>query len=230
MPGFAFLRRTDRDATLRLVRERRGNKRKRQFVGVGDSERVGPIYPQHITEGFLYLTPSEGIPARVGINCGSAECIPYYVNPDGEYLELKDNGDAQQTNLVHNTETRPVPGDAHIKVRRVYEELIADVPDNCNRVQFELLEAGGGGDISSISSMGGGWSAMVTEVPCGCGSVPDEEDGRITVFDTMGCLDLEAGLRGWAEYVEEFDTDESGSGASGPSMDCYWSIFSLCCP
>jgi hypothetical protein len=62
-------------------------------------------------------------------------------------------------------------------------------------------------------------NATITEVLCGHGRpVPGEDNGCVTVVDTMGCLDLVDGLVGWAAWVTT---------GTGP---CYWSIFSLCCP
>ena len=75
-------------------------------------------------------------------------------------------------------------------------------------VQFELDNASG--------------LATITEVPCGrCDPPGRDEDGKILVYDTMGCLDLTAGAKGWASWVEAWPLGDDG---------CYWSIKSLCCP
>ena len=85
----------------------------------------------------------------------------------------------------------------------------------CQDVQFE---------IESVS--GNEATGPVLEVPCGCSVVPGIEDGKITAKDTMGCLVLDAGLIAWAKWVQPYDASDS----SDSGDDCYWSIYSICCP
>ena len=85
----------------------------------------------------------------------------------------------------------------------------------CHEVQFELL---GGADSFGEAS------AKVTEVLCGCPHVPGiNGEGNITVKNTLGCLTLEAGQKGFASYNQAWPITQSND------CQCYWSIKSLCC-
>lgn len=91
------------------------------------------MLPQHTTApidyntaGYVYLTGSEGIPARNGQVCGVAECTPYFINREtNELTELLKNNGESQTHTVHNIATDSVPANTYINALRTFDRVVA---------------------------------------------------------------------------------------------------------
>ena len=124
---YNFARRDDIDSVIRLIR---GMSAHDSPLGVGNPQHVGPLVLPDLTDGFIYFTPSGGIPARSGSTPGSAECTPYYIDTDGPTLkEILDNGGSPKTDTIYHIGASAVAGDVYILVKRVYGVLIADMED-----------------------------------------------------------------------------------------------------
>lgn len=98
------------------------------------------------------------------------------------------------------------PNDGQYMPQNAQRVMVSSSTSVAHIIQFTLAACSDG-------------NATVNEILCGRSRpVPGETNGCVTVVDTMGCLTLEDGAIGWAAWVT------TGTG------DCYWSIFSLCCP
>ena len=121
MPGFNFADRKDIERVLDMVH-------------APPHRNLLPdqtTFPQeYVTEGFLLMTPTGGIPARSGSVAGKANCTPYYINTSNDAItELTDNEDASQTFEVYNVFGSPVAGSVYITAKRVYGVLVVDAED-----------------------------------------------------------------------------------------------------
>lgn len=74
-------------------------------------------------------TPAGGIPARSGIRCGKADCVPHYINADGDLVEMLDADENPYTVEVLNIFASAVSGDAFITAKQSTGRLIADAED-----------------------------------------------------------------------------------------------------
>lgn len=105
------------------------------LVGVGNHAMAGGVSGNSLTglEVIGVKTPVAGIDARVGIDCGSAECTLTYVNKSDELKE-----DATVTKVVvYNTSEDAIAGDSFISVSR-------------QRGLWIALSGGGGGTSISM--------------------------------------------------------------------------------
>jgi hypothetical protein len=73
--------------------------------------------------GIIIMTPSGGIPARVGTTVGKADCEVYRIT-DGD--ELQPTGDIYS--IVNMTAT-PVEGDAYGQAKRISGRWVIDVEE-----------------------------------------------------------------------------------------------------
>ena len=121
MAGFNFANRADIEATLELIRQP-----KPRTAGQKPGVRIQP----RLTEGVLLLTPSGGIPARSGTQCGYADCTPYYVDADGIEVELQNNAGDSQTFTVYNWASSAIGGNTRVVAMRVFNQLLA-VAEDC---------------------------------------------------------------------------------------------------
>lgn len=103
-----------------------------------------------LTTGWLFKTPAGGIPARDGVRCGRAECVPYYlkgVDVSGQLEldieELTDNEGTSITVEVFNIFSSDIGGDAYITAKEIYKRLVADAED-CGSGGGEAAPAQGG--------------------------------------------------------------------------------------
>lgn len=86
-------------------------------------------------------------------------------------------------------------------------------------ISVGILEVSHGpGDIPEVPD------ASESSGTCSEGNQPAvDNDGLVIVRDTMGCLQVEPGMIGWAHWVRDY-------GVPMEDPDGYWSIVSLCCP
>lgn len=119
MAGYSFRRKEDIAKTLELI----GMPRPRQL-----QPQLGTVQPEVQTHGFIFQTPGGGISALSGSTAGSAECTPYYINPEtGVLTELTDDSGASQTKTVYHIGPDAVAGSIYIQAKRIYGVLVADV-------------------------------------------------------------------------------------------------------
>jgi hypothetical protein len=77
----------------------------------------------------VYKTPSGGIPARSGTTCGSAECVPYIIEDDGEIVELLDEDQQSMAHEVFNMFGSDIGGSVYITVKDVHGCMQIDAED-----------------------------------------------------------------------------------------------------
>lgn len=118
MSGFNFRKKEDLVAVKRLLN------RREPFT-----YNQGTVKHELLSEGYLFLTPAGGIPARVGNKAGKAECTPYYINGNDELTELLDNDGNTQTVTVYHIHGAPVSGDTYIQAKKVFRKIVADTED-----------------------------------------------------------------------------------------------------
>lgn len=111
----------DRDVAvgLRQLYETKGWKE--QTFGLEGSENG--------TLGYLFMTPTGGIPARSGNTCGSAECLAKYIDPSGEIKQYIDSDGANVVIQVYNPFSSAVGGDRYITAKRVFGQIVVDAED-----------------------------------------------------------------------------------------------------
>lgn len=73
--------------------------------------------------GRLFMTPSTGIPAKVGDKLSSAMCTPQRMDDGGN---LEDSGDSEP---VFNSVASPIPGGVLIQAKRIGSHWFCDVVD-----------------------------------------------------------------------------------------------------
>jgi len=219
MPGFSFRNRADIEAVLRMLNKHRRNQRLTQIGGTGEPERLGVIENKATTENFIYLTPSDGIPARSGTSAGSAQCTPYYVNQNGQFLELTNDDDASQTHTIYNYSTSAITGNVYVSVDRVFGELVAidaDGGGTADIILFRIVEqsdaeaAESNDCVDKLKDAGATYEANVTWRPCGVTRVAGEADGgTVTLYDPLNSVFYNrensemSGREGVAVYMQE---------------------------
>ena len=121
MAGFNFKRREDINDVFRLIKDAPYSPLKANGSVVDDS--------LPLTTGWIFRTPSGGIPARSGVVCGSAECTPYYIDENDELVELQDGDGDPQTVAVKHIGSTAITGDTYIMAKEVFLTLVADMED-----------------------------------------------------------------------------------------------------
>jgi len=219
MPGYAFKRKADVFSTIKLISDAKKNKRLTTLNGSDNSERAGTHRQQHNTENFVYLTPNDGIPARSGTSAGSAQCVPYYINRNGQFLELTDDDDASQTHTIYNYSTSAITGNVYVSVNRVFGELVAidaDGGGTADIILFRIVEqsdaeaAESNDCVDKLKDAGATYEANVTWRPCGVTRVAGESDGgTVTLYDPLNSFFYNrensemSGREGVAVYMQE---------------------------
>ena len=190
MAGFNFAHKKDIDAVLRMVR----SPVHRELLPHHDTQ------PQErITAGYIYLTPSEGIPARVGNVCGTALCNPKYIESEtNELKDLPDNDDSLKQDTVWNFEQSRIAGDIEIACVRIYDKVVA-IPSGGsggNEIMFTIDDVYGVQEAASdhcddqLRDAKSSYVATCIKKPCSMGTVPGEdENGKIVVHDEVGFLE-----------------------------------------
>lgn len=211
---YIFLTDSDHAALREMLRERQGgrvNAPNRQPSRLAE-EQSGHQAP----EVYIALTPTDGIPARVGTTPGSAECVIQHIDSTGDLAEV-----ASFAQPVYNVSTSAVAGDEYISVKR-------------DKYGTWLADTGGGGaavvlfTITDAEECGTGCvDATVTLRACGL-DAPDTGTA-ITVEDEAGCFFNVSpvqllGLKGFAIKMEE-----AGSCDPYSTESCHWVVFSMCC-
>ena len=77
--------------------------------------------------GYIFMTPSGGIPARSGTTCGKADCTPYIIDTDDELVEVTDSDGASYSIEVFNLATGVVGGSQYIQAKMVSGVPVVDV-------------------------------------------------------------------------------------------------------
>ena len=81
--------------------------------------------------GWIFKTPSGGIPARSALIPGKAECTAYYIDPGGTLMEHLAPDGSQITLEVYNPFTVAVEGSTWITAKMVHNKPVVDAED-CN--------------------------------------------------------------------------------------------------
>lgn len=117
MAGFAFARKQDIDAVLRMI-------------GVSTTQATSVTKYKRASENVLAMTPAGGIPATNGLEPGVALCVPYYISLTDKLMhELKDtNGNTKQIEIF-NPFSSPVGGSRIVTAKYVFGALIVDAED-----------------------------------------------------------------------------------------------------
>lgn len=77
------------------------------------------------SRGLIFLTPSGGIPARVGTTCGKATCTLYYIDEDDDLVPFE-NESSGVTLEVWNIAEESVAGDTFIQTKDCLGKPVAD--------------------------------------------------------------------------------------------------------
>jgi len=77
----------------------------------------------------VFKTPAGGIDARDGTTCSSAECVPYYLDDDGELTELNDDGGTSQTVEIFNIFGTDIGASVYITAKDLHGVLVVDSED-----------------------------------------------------------------------------------------------------
>jgi hypothetical protein len=80
-------------------------------------------------ESLPVFKATSGIPARSGTTCGSANCVPYYIDDDGELVEMLDDEDESQAVEIFSIFSEEVQTDAYITAKDVFGVLAVDSED-----------------------------------------------------------------------------------------------------
>lgn len=96
---------------------------------------------------------------------------------------------------------------------------------SCNDVYFVITDDG---TVTGTGTGSGTIIGSILERPCGCDTVPEEDEGSIELT-SMPCLEIVVGLKGWAKYVVNSEPEETGTGTGTGGSGCHWRIYSLCC-
>jgi hypothetical protein len=70
------------------------------------------------TSVYLAYTPAGGIPARIGLLPGSADCVLYYLNDDDELTARLNWDDTDYEETVYNLSRSSVAGSSYIQCKR----------------------------------------------------------------------------------------------------------------
>lgn len=186
---------------------------------------------------IAYPDTADGIPPLVGSNPGSAYCRLYKI-----------------VDVANLPTMIPVPGVLK-KVYNLTSSAITQSWINIGRDKFgkwiALVNGAGSAPIvrfSVIEKVGSDPGVCICSIqsrPCGSETLPEENEGIITVYDFSGCLFNEPsvhlpGRQGWAtlmnpsELVSGTSTATFVSTGTGTgSVDdgtCVWEVLQLCCP
>jgi hypothetical protein len=80
-------------------------------------------------ESLPIFKATSGIPARSGTTCGSANCVPYYIDDDGELVEMLNDADASQTVQIFSIFSEAVATNAYVTAKDVFGVLAVDSED-----------------------------------------------------------------------------------------------------
>lgn len=119
MAGFNFRTRKPIDWVYQAMQD--GVPKEMPSLGVRKIE-----YP---TDIWILETPGGGIPAKSGSVLGSADCIPQFINSDGELEEFKDNEGNGFTVKVFNLMSSAVQGNVPIIAARKFGQLVVIAED-----------------------------------------------------------------------------------------------------
>lgn len=215
-----------------------------------------PYYTDQAPEVYVAKLPDDGIPARVGLEPGYAECDIYkqrVVSFGSDQTELilltEPNGDPYKQ-FIRNLETTVLTGEYITVKRDKYGFWMPSAGGGtaCDFIRFQILSA----DLISTPRSA---QVAILSRPCGCETVEEEipdslltgtgtgtgtGEAPITVYDMAGCFlnepeDDLIGRVGYAKYMidESYLGQGTGTGTGGgPDEidDCNWEIVSLCCP
>ncbi len=124
MSGYNFARKSDIEKAIKLVR-------KSSETSLQPLAGTHPV--ERITHGFLFETPQGGI---LGLDTNaspnvarSADCTPYFINENGELIEMFADDGSPQTYPVFNVSSSKVQGYAIIQAKLVYGKLVVDMED-----------------------------------------------------------------------------------------------------
>lgn len=81
-------------------------------------------------ESLPIFKATSGIPARSGTTCGSANCVPYYIDDDGELVEMLDDEDESQAVEIFSIFSEEVQTDAYITAKDVFG-VLAVASEDC---------------------------------------------------------------------------------------------------
>jgi len=121
MSGYNFKRLRDIEKTIQLIRRNAGRK---VLPATGTFD-----YNNSKTAGLILRTPEEGISARNGTQCGSAECTPYFIDENGQLVEFLGNDETSQTFTVYHIGASAIAANTYIQAKLVYNKLVADFED-----------------------------------------------------------------------------------------------------
>jgi hypothetical protein len=90
--------------------------------------KVGNVLGDILSHGYIFKTPTGGIPARSGDQCGKANCTAYYIDQTGK---LKTHTVANQSQLVevYNPFSTAIVGDRYITAKNVFGQIVVDAED-----------------------------------------------------------------------------------------------------
>lgn len=120
--GYTFRKKDEMLDALRLISKERQRR---------TATNQGPADVAEISYGFVLKTPSGGIPAASGEDCGRAECDLYYVTNEGKRKPFMVDGQAVKR-TVFNVFDGSIAGDTFITAKKTYGKLVADA-ENCSQ-------------------------------------------------------------------------------------------------
>jgi len=80
-------------------------------------------------ESLPVFKATSGIPARSGTTCGSASCVPYYIDDDGELVEMLTDTNTSQTVQIFSIFSEAVATNAYVTAKDIFGVLAVDSED-----------------------------------------------------------------------------------------------------
>lgn len=226
-----FLNPDDKNALQQMLtwfKQRRSNLQSRSPLDLpGRSSDTYIAIPS--TPGGIPALISDGVIGTANTDTpGSAYCDIYQIVDVGDGFPTIISLEFQV--LVYNLSQSVLEQNWIVVNRDRFGTWLASPPgvsSSCNDIYFIIVDDGTGTAEIGTSSVfpGGSPIAQILERPCGCTTVPGEQDGLVEVA-SMPCLNVFVGAYGWAKYMAE---DDDGTGSGTASSGCHWRIYSLCC-
>lgn len=191
-----------------------------------DRQVTGPAKPAQ-GNSWIFLSPTGGVPGRVGVRPGTASCTSYYINASGDLTLRTDLQGNTVLTPCYNLSGSEITAGEYFEAIMMGGKAVAGAGGGGagNTIIFSIV-----GDpyadvayssecVDNLEDAALSYPAQVLWRPCGIESVSGEVDGQVTVVDDMGS---------WLEGREAAEVDgRVGVAVEVDDADgygCHWSI------